>query len=311
MTVEEIRWMTILFQTGQISKTAEMLFISQPALSQCVKRIEAQLGFSLFERSNKGLVPTERGQLFYKTAIEITDSYQKFLTQTSLLDQSELHELTIGMGAYLSNCCSADIVQRLQKAYPHIRFSVYEGSFEDMLRALRDNIVQIVVTTGQFSKDGLVSYPFGRIPNVIFLRKGSPAAQYAYTENGRRYLDPKYLEDEPLALTKKDQASRQMAENLIAEAGFKPRIEHESRHLATVYRYASQGIASAIIPLTKIEEKRDQDFHLIHWIPETYQWASYRSTIIVQPEIDRIIPKQIYKIIWTAAQESEMYTKQI
>ena len=168
--------MKMLFETGQISKTAEALYISQPAMSQCLKRIEAQLGFPLFNRSNKGLTPTAKGHLFYEATVEITESYQKFLTHSSLLDQTELHEITIGMGAYLSNCCSADVIQRLQSAYPQIHFSVYEGSFDDMLKALRNNTVQIAVTTGQFSIEGLVAHPFGRIPNVISLRDGSPVA---------------------------------------------------------------------------------------------------------------------------------------
>ena len=102
-----------------------------------------------------------------------------------------------------------------------------------------------------------------------------------------------------------------MAENLIDEAGIDPVIQQESRHLATLHRYACQGIASAIVPLTKIEEQRDRDIQLVHWVPESYQWSSYRSTILALPEIDRIIPKQIYKIIQAAAKESDMYTIQL
>ena len=83
MTLDEIRWMTELFRTQNMSKAAETLFVSQPALSQCVKRIEAQLGFPLFERSNKGLVPTEKGLLFSRAAQDITGCYQQFCARWS------------------------------------------------------------------------------------------------------------------------------------------------------------------------------------------------------------------------------------
>ena len=87
MTIDEIRWMLELFETRKMSKAAENQYISQPALSQCVQRIEQQLGFRLFERSNKGLNPTSKGQLFYEAAVDITATYQHFLTRA---DQNEI-----------------------------------------------------------------------------------------------------------------------------------------------------------------------------------------------------------------------------
>lgn len=309
MKIEEIRWMTELFKSGQISKTAETLFISQPALSQCLKRIEAELGFSLFERSNKGLIPTERGCLFYKTAMEITDNYQKFLMQTALLDQSELQQITIEMGPNLSRCCSAELIHQLQSTCPQIRFSVHEATCLEMIQDLRDNIVQIVVTKDHTAIYGIIPHRFGCVPNVILLRKGSPAAQYVYVEKGKQYLDPKYLADEPLALTKRDQSSRQIAENLIAEAGFEPHVQYESRLLSTLYQYAFEGIASSIIPFTRVEDIRDQDTHLVHWVPASYRWASFRNVILVRPEIDRIVPKKVYETIKAIVTKNDMSIK--
>ena len=66
MTLDELRWMCELFKTQNMSRAVENLYISQPALSQCLRRIEHQLGFKLFERSNKGLTPTKKGTLFIR-----------------------------------------------------------------------------------------------------------------------------------------------------------------------------------------------------------------------------------------------------
>ena len=76
MKLEELAWMTVLFRTRKMSKAAEALFISQPALTQCVQRIEAELGFPLFSRSIKGLVPTEKGELFYQMSLDTTARYR-------------------------------------------------------------------------------------------------------------------------------------------------------------------------------------------------------------------------------------------
>ena len=139
MTIDELQWMTELFRVGKMSKAAENLFITQPALSQCVQRIEQQLGFKLFERSNKGLKPTPKGQLFYETARQITNAYQQFLYQAELLDQQQIREITIGAATYLSYCCSVDMLSALKKAFPNISFQIYEASTHDLLEALHEN----------------------------------------------------------------------------------------------------------------------------------------------------------------------------
>ena len=56
----------IVAEEGNITKASEKLFISQPAVSQSIKKLEEQIGGILFLRSNKGLVLTEEGKNFFK-----------------------------------------------------------------------------------------------------------------------------------------------------------------------------------------------------------------------------------------------------
>ena len=133
-----------LFRTKNMSKAVENLYISQPALSQCLRRIERQLGFKLFDRSNKGLVPTPKGELFYEASLKITDTYQDFLAQVSRLDQEHLQALRIGLPPYLSMLSSAELLKNLASAYPDISFSVCEAFTCDMKDMLLENQIQIM-----------------------------------------------------------------------------------------------------------------------------------------------------------------------
>lgn len=112
MTLVEIRWICELFEKKNMSKAAGVLYVSQPALSQCLQRVERRLGFPLFHRSNKGLVPTEKGILFHQAAASILDTYDRFLAQAELLDLKKSNHITIGMAPYISSCCSVEIIQK-------------------------------------------------------------------------------------------------------------------------------------------------------------------------------------------------------
>lgn len=297
MTIDELQWMTELFRVKKMSKAAENLFITQPALSQCVQRIEKQLGFKLFERSNKGLEPTPKGQLFYKAALRMTGTYQQFLSQVELLDQQQIHDITIGMPPFLSYCCSVSVLSTLGKRFPEIRFQVRESSSADLLEALQRNEIQIVIIDESIKIAGLTSHPVGKFPCGIFLRNGSPISENAYIENGKRYLDPAFLEGEPLSLARKGQATRVIMENILQEAGITPNIVAESSHITTRYRYALEGLATTISPINGEVLALDiqQSESIVYRIPAKYKSAFSHLSICAFPDIDKRIPQDIFK----------------
>lgn len=298
MTLDELQWMCELFRTKNMTKAVENLYISQPALSQCLHRVERQLGFKLFDRSNKGLEPTEKGKLFYEASLKIMDIYQEFLAQASLLDKEALKSLRIGLPPYMSMLHSTDLLKNLQSAYPDISFSLCEAYTSDMKEMLLNNRIQLMVTNEPFQIKGMVSYPFGdTIPIVIYLRKNSPAAKYAYSKDGRQYLDPCHLSEEPITLTRPGQSSRIVAEEVFKECGISPNIFQETRHISTLCRYALEGISSSIGPLTPDAKELVKQSHMVYLIPDSYRWSKIRSRIYLPPEIDHILPRPLLKII--------------
>lgn len=79
MKIETLRLISQIIETKSITKVAERENISQSALSQHIKSIESRLGVQLFDRTNRGLVPTIDGETFYRYAKNIVDCYQSML----------------------------------------------------------------------------------------------------------------------------------------------------------------------------------------------------------------------------------------
>lgn len=77
MTFQQLQYLLEVHQTGSITKAAENLFISRPAISLCISNLEAELGYPLFIRTQSGLIPTPQGQLVIKYANSICDAQKR------------------------------------------------------------------------------------------------------------------------------------------------------------------------------------------------------------------------------------------
>ena len=96
----------VVAKNKHMTKASEELFISQPAISQSIKKLESQLGGTLFLRSNKGMELTEEGKMFYgyiHDALELISNAEAEFTSFKDLSKGE-----IKIGASTTLNCSSD-----------------------------------------------------------------------------------------------------------------------------------------------------------------------------------------------------------
>ena len=88
--IDEHEWKSVLqiFQDGTISQASKHLFVSQPSLSQCIKKIESELGVQIFDRSKTPLQLTEAGLIYVDAAKKIREIQKSIRRQIN--DLSEL-----------------------------------------------------------------------------------------------------------------------------------------------------------------------------------------------------------------------------
>lgn len=81
MTLQQLKYVTIVSQSGTISEAAKKLFISQPSLTKAVKELEKEMGITIFERTNRGIVISKEGETFLGYARQV-------LEQAALLEET-------------------------------------------------------------------------------------------------------------------------------------------------------------------------------------------------------------------------------
>lgn len=129
--------------TGNISKAAKELYISQPAISKSIQKLEESVGCKLFSRSSRGVVLTDEGKLLYD---HVSNAFETLaLGEEKLRRSIELGvgHLKIGVSATLCKYMLLPYLKEFIRRNPHISISITCQSTNETLRLLEDNKIDI------------------------------------------------------------------------------------------------------------------------------------------------------------------------
>lgn len=132
-------------KSGSFTKAAEILYISQPAISVAIKKLEDQLDVKLFKRDNKGIKLTEKGEqlLFYvESAFNTLNMAEKRLED---LDGINNEEIRIGCPSHISIFLLSDLIEYFRNNYPGIRFFIVNRSTKEMIKMLENREISMIV----------------------------------------------------------------------------------------------------------------------------------------------------------------------
>ena len=129
--------------TGNISKAAKELYISQPAISKSVQKLEESVGCKLFSRSSRGVVLTEEGKLLYD---HVSSAFETLTLGEEKLKRSielGVRHLKIGVSSTLCKYLLLPYLKEFIRQNPHISISITCQSTNDTLKLIEDDKIDI------------------------------------------------------------------------------------------------------------------------------------------------------------------------
>lgn len=163
LNLEWLRTFKTIYEKRSLTAAAEALFISQPGASLHLSSLESYVGFKLFERQPRKLVPTERGKLLYNAVVDPLRQLHEVETHFQKSTREDVPTITAGM-------CFETFQISLEKHLPDLNFNLIAefGDYRDLLQKLTQGVVDIVVTPHKIEKAGLVYQPFSQ-ENIILV----------------------------------------------------------------------------------------------------------------------------------------------
>lgn len=145
MTIQQVQYFLAAARLGNISRAAEALFVSQPALSLQIKHLEEELGCELFQREPQGVSLTDAGQVFFREAGKMEESWLRFQEGVKLLGDAFCDHVRIGIGARaLSNGLYEAVISFFERS-PEAEVTFVTDLGGNVLEALEQNRINLAL----------------------------------------------------------------------------------------------------------------------------------------------------------------------
>lgn len=257
----EMQYIYTIYQEGSFSKAAEKLYLTQPALSIAIHKVEKNIGMPLFDRKRKPLQLTDAGRIY-------VDTIQKMLLlekeqQQKLNDIQNLVTGTIRLGGthYLNAYILPDILASFNRDHPGVELQIMERSAYELSRMLTGRELDLTFNCSpefiqdfpryeMFEDNILLAVPADDAFNRKYARCALTAAQVKagrHRQPDCTRLPLAALAEPELILLRKGNNLYERAWEMFAAAGVTPRVKLDLNQLVTAYHLAEAGMAATLV----------------------------------------------------------------
>lgn len=236
--------------TGNISKAAKELYISQPAISKSIQKLEDSVGCKLFSRSSRGVVLTDEGQLLYEHVSEAFDTLTIGEEKLKRSIELGIGHLKIGVSSTLCKYLLLPYLKEFIHQNPHISISISCQSTNETLQLLEDNKIDI----GLIGKpDNLRNIHFDYLEEIedIFVA----AKDYLRNLKARGVPKDSILQNSTLMLLDKNNMTRQYIDDYLQDNQIviKDSIDISDMDLLIEFARIGVGVACVIRNFVKAD----------------------------------------------------------
>lgn len=273
VNLELYRIFYVVAKHKHMTKASEELHISQPAISQSIKKLEDQLGGTLFLRSNKGMELTEEGKMFYdyvKGALELINNAENEFTSFKDLSKGEIK---IGCSTTLTKLVLLDALKFFHSDYPNINVDITNDLTSNLINDLKLGKLDFVIFNESNIKETNLD-----LKKIKELKQGFIYNPSFYKDEINNFED---LNNYPLILQKEESNSRKLLDHIALQNNVKliPKMEVVSQELITEFVNIGLGVGFVIIDLSKRNFKVLEELKINKKIPNINVYLATNKSI--------------------------------
>ena len=265
----------VVAKNKHMTRASEELHISQPAISQSIKKLEDQLGGTLFLRSNKGMELTEEGKMFYeyvKGALELIGNAENEFTSFKDLSKGEIK---VGCSTTLTKLILMDALENFHKDYPNININIVNGLTSNLINDLKLGKLDFVIFNESNVKENNLY-----LEKIKELKQGFVYNPDYYTDNVKTFSDLNKL---PLILQNGESNSRKLLDYIALQEHVKliPRMEVVSQELISEFVNIGLGVGFVIIDLANRNFKNLKELEINKAVPNINVYLALNKSVLL------------------------------
>lgn len=258
---QELKYIYQVYEDGSFSKAAEHLFITQPALSIAISKIEASLGMALFDRHHRPLQPTAAGKIYIDAIRKMQNLENDLECQINDLKDLNTGTLKIGGSHYLNAYILPKILTGFTNRYPGIEIELVEESSYVLANMLSERKLDFTFSCNEIFMKNFERYAvfYDTILLAVPEKHAINLCLADYILSAEDILNKRHLDDDcpalPLSefrdleylLLNEGNNLYDRSIQMFQDAGFAPKIKMTISQLVTAYHLAANDFAATFI----------------------------------------------------------------
>lgn len=237
----------LVAQRGSFSAAADVLGISQPAVSLQVRQLEQFLQTRLIERTGRGVKATAAGMALLLYGERIEQAVNEAVQSVNDCSQNVSGTVSLGTGATACIHLLPPLLQQLRERYPMLVVGVTTGNTQDIARAVEENRLDMGLVTLPASGRGLDITAVLR-EEFVFISASAQAE-----------LSPEALQNLPLIAFEAGSGTRTLIDGWFQQAGLQVTPVMQLGSIEAIKRMVAAGLGYSIIPRMAVARRYDSE----------------------------------------------------
>lgn len=214
---------------NSFTKASEKLYISQPAVTQSIKKLEEQLNVELFKRTSNGIVLTKEGEKVFYYAEQLNNLIEANSNLINKIKEDEMETINIGVPTHIGTFYFIKFLEKFNTKYPNVKINIINKKSDEMLHMLERRELDIVLDTDINNYDSKVikAYEILKLESCFVCNE-------KFKDIANKKLSPIELNNYPLILPGKTTSNRKIIDLFFKKKNvvLKPLIEANSSSIS-------------------------------------------------------------------------------
>lgn len=259
--IRDMMYILAVCEERSFSRAAEKWYISQPALSKLVKRVEDNLGAQIFDRSSVPLKVTPEGEVFIEYFGRISDIEEEIRLYCRDLEINRTFHLKIGAPSFFCSYVLPPVIAAFEAEHPDIKIKLIETNEKDLKDSIQTGMVNLGISVEPKMPARLDSFVLKEetiilaVPRAYAVNEQLSDFAFCYEDicNDRFRSDEipavsmKRFSGEKFLFLKRGNDMNRRGLKICRDAGFEPNIVMEVDQLLSAYHHAGMGAGITFI----------------------------------------------------------------